>query len=571
MDYDKLFGQALVDYTLGSSTTFLEAGDKEEKKLIALVEKKGIEYPNRSLAFFKTIYAECDVPNRNKIRVKKEVAKRGQKSFAGNQINFDHLGAHHICGFILDGEIEDNFMVVYGCLFKEAFKEDFEKVKKLFSDKKLFVSFELFRYTATGEDVLVRVGDGTYEVTEMTCSGCGLLLTERPACPKARVLNLLASQAEIDKDKKLNIATFVEDLNPEIIYAEQYMDNLKCKKCAVCTCEEGKEKMKFVEFLSKVEASTVNEVTEESLKLVEGTDEEMKFAKEFIGAKIEDVKTSIIAWNLKNTSTPAVPAVENKETKPTEEPIKADIINCPCDKEKPVKVVTYYISQNIETVGEDGALDSQYKAECKTVKTFKDGHEEVEESESNSTNESKMLKYTQVQLDAMVKAEIEKNKPIEAKTETNEKVIEAAKAGTSKSTLTTVYDYTETLVRNIGDKDYSAVETTKGKIVSTTENEFGKSVTVQVLDGKRLYTSEQYEQAVSASTIKDKEVEKLNKELASSKQEIETLKAKEVKPSKMIVSTENSDGEEQESEPKSFLDKVVASTLEEKRKSLDKK
>lgn len=232
-------GASLVEWAMNSRTEFLDA-NAETKELIELVKGRGIAYPNRNLAFFKTIYAELEVPNRNKVRLPKDAVIKGLPTMAGCQINFDHTGAHNICGFMLDAKIEDNFIVVYGALFKEAFKEEFKKVQSKFANKELFVSFEIHRYNAEGKDITSELKDGTLRVNDITFSGCGLLLSERPACPKARVLNLLASE-KILAGADITLVDGSEDTN--IIYAEMFMEKSECRKCENCTCGKGDTKM----------------------------------------------------------------------------------------------------------------------------------------------------------------------------------------------------------------------------------------------------------------------------------------------------------------------------------------
>lgn len=210
MGNQRIIAKALLDWTKNSKTTFLEANEE----LTAIAEKRGISLPSPDLAIFKTIYAELDVPNRNGVRLPRSAVERGLPSLVGKQINFDHEGSGHICGWILDGKIENNFIVVYGAFFKSMFRGEFEEVRDKFEKGQLFVSFEIHKYTANGDSASRQLSDGSIELHTVHFAGCGLLMNEQPACPKAEVLKLLAST-------KASAETIKETTpSGELIYAE---------------------------------------------------------------------------------------------------------------------------------------------------------------------------------------------------------------------------------------------------------------------------------------------------------------------------------------------------------------
>jgi hypothetical protein len=202
---ERIIAKALLEWTRESQTTFLEAAtDEDELKSIA--EKRGLSLPSPDFAIFKTVYAEVNKANRNGVRLPEKAVKAGLASLVGKQINFDHNGAGDICGWILDGKLEGKLIVIYGAFFKSMFREELEEVKSLFAAKKLFVSFEIHKYKSDGELALKALADGTYEMEEIHFSGCGLLLTEQPACPKAAVKMLLASRvlSSSEEDRRVS-------------------------------------------------------------------------------------------------------------------------------------------------------------------------------------------------------------------------------------------------------------------------------------------------------------------------------------------------------------------------------
>jgi hypothetical protein len=241
-------GAALAEWTLNASTEFIDA-EKDNKELINIAKKRDIVVPSQDLAIFKTIYCEIGKKNGNGVVVTKEGAEEGLKSAIGQQININHTGYHNIVGWILDATIEGNFVIIYGALFKSAMREDFDTIKEMFADKELFVSFELHTMDIEGNFVAERRNDGLIYVTKMLVSGCGLLVkttangkAPAPACPKARVLDMVASKKIQDEVAALKASNTAEvKMAEDIIYAELFIDGQKCGQCGTC---ENKKKVR---------------------------------------------------------------------------------------------------------------------------------------------------------------------------------------------------------------------------------------------------------------------------------------------------------------------------------------
>ena len=241
----RLLSASLLEWTLASETTFIEA--KENEELIKLAQKYEIVLPSPDLALFKTIYAEIDKVNRNGVILPKKAVEEGLPTIRAKQINWSHEGAHQICGHILDSKIENNKIIVYGVLFKSLFREEFDTVEKLFAEKKLFVSYEIWNRDTKGNSVVKNLKNGYKEINPIIFHGCGMLLLDNqtgepipPACPNAMVLQL-ASKKVIEETAIL--AEKIVEKEDNFVYAKLVKEEPICTNCKKCKCNEegGKE------------------------------------------------------------------------------------------------------------------------------------------------------------------------------------------------------------------------------------------------------------------------------------------------------------------------------------------
>lgn len=241
----KILAQSLLEWTLGSKTTFFKAEDNQF--LAEKAAKLGIEIPSPDLAAFETIYCEVDKFNLNGVKIPKKVAEKGIKTLIGKQVNWNHEGAHQICGYIIDAFIKEDKIYIDGILFKSLFKTEFDEVVQLFAEGKLFVSFELWNRKEDGSIIVKDLGNGQRELTEMVAHGCALLLIDSetgkpipPACPRAQVQKLLASEQVITEAEEIVNSVFEKD--ERLVYAELATTNEELKPCSKCTCFEKEEK-----------------------------------------------------------------------------------------------------------------------------------------------------------------------------------------------------------------------------------------------------------------------------------------------------------------------------------------
>jgi len=249
----KVIAASLLEWTLGSKTTFAK---DENQELADKAKKIGIDLPSPDLAAFETIYCEVDKYNLNGVKVSKKAAEKGITTLIGKQINWNHEGAHQICGYIIDAFIKEDKIYIDGILFKSLFTEEFGTVVDLFESGKLFVSFELWNKKEDGTSIVKDCGDGYRELTEFVAHGCALLLLDQetgkpipPACPRAQVQKLLAAVKVIEEAEIIVEKIFEKD--ERLVYAELAAteEQEPCTKCKTCTChgEGGKENIMLEE------------------------------------------------------------------------------------------------------------------------------------------------------------------------------------------------------------------------------------------------------------------------------------------------------------------------------------
>lgn len=239
MNENKILARYLYDIAQESKSEFVEIA--KDSDLIDIAKKMNLVIPSPDIAILKTIYAQTDVPNRNEIVLPKEVVKKALPTLTGKQANWSHLGRNNICGWILDGKLEKDLIIIYVAIFKSLFVEEFETVKEMFKNNKLSVSFEIWNKSEDGESVLHDLGNGIRSIDPIIFHGVGILIgeDEKPACPKAYAQKMIAifNEKTINNAEKIVDKIFEEDL----ICASMAIEELKCKECNPCTCEKDRE------------------------------------------------------------------------------------------------------------------------------------------------------------------------------------------------------------------------------------------------------------------------------------------------------------------------------------------
>ena len=177
----------LEDFKQNSETIILEEG-KEKSELLAIAKARGIDIKhNRSLGFFKTIYAFPDEANNNGARLPKEKLLKALPSMIGRPVNIDHI-RNYVVGHLIDYRFKEkeNMVIAYGAVYKANFKDEWDKLKALFKGKKLTVSYEMW----CPKNKYKYLEDDTYELTEQEIAGMGIMFRETPAFADARVLEI---------------------------------------------------------------------------------------------------------------------------------------------------------------------------------------------------------------------------------------------------------------------------------------------------------------------------------------------------------------------------------------------
>jgi len=198
----------------------------DSKEIEAIAKKREIQFPSEHLGFFKTIYAEIEKPNLNNVRLARHAVEKALPTLIGSQVNFSHLQAGFIMGSVLDAWINDNdeIEIVYS-FFKEVYKDEYEQSVELAKQGELSVSFELL----SERDSQEWLPDGTVMLNDITFTGCGHLMSEAPACPKAKIYEFASRCKERlanVKERELVFASQIEAKCDEIL-SQENSDPLK--------------------------------------------------------------------------------------------------------------------------------------------------------------------------------------------------------------------------------------------------------------------------------------------------------------------------------------------------------
>jgi hypothetical protein len=207
----------LKDWEENSSTEILEEGKKNE--IIQIAKAKGIDLrKNKDLAGFKTIYTFANKANKNRARLPKEVLLKALPTMIGKPVDIDH-NRRYVIGHYIDYRYhqKEDMVVAYGVFYKSSFAEEWEEAKKLFKEKKLATSYEIW----CPQNKRRMLKDDTYELLEQEIAGGALLYKEQPAFEDAKVLELAKENLEREKD---------------LIYASDD----KYKKDEIIVCKDNK-------------------------------------------------------------------------------------------------------------------------------------------------------------------------------------------------------------------------------------------------------------------------------------------------------------------------------------------
>ncbi|MEK6882903.1 MAG: hypothetical protein AABY22_24985, partial [Nanoarchaeota archaeon] len=183
-------------------TAQIISADTEE--LFALALEKGIQMPHPSLGIFKSVLAEIEKPNANKIRLGEEATRTAVDTLIGTQINKNHsvrkdprtlefIQTPEIMGHVIDAKInkEKEKKIEIVCIFfKQVYSNEWEQAQQLFDKNQLTMSFEL----STDIESQDKLKDGTKRLNDYYFTGAGLLFGVAPACKNARVFEMATKE-----------------------------------------------------------------------------------------------------------------------------------------------------------------------------------------------------------------------------------------------------------------------------------------------------------------------------------------------------------------------------------------
>jgi transposase-like protein len=177
----------LKDYLQYSETTILEEG-AEKDDILAVAQARGYELKdNHDLAGFKTVFTFADIANKNRARLPKEKLLKALPGMIGKPVDIDHI-RNYVVGHYIDYRyvVAEEKVIAYGVFYKSNFGDEWKKAKALFKAGKLSTSYEAW----CPKSKYKHLADGTYELTEITIAGGGLMFKETPAFEDAKVLEL---------------------------------------------------------------------------------------------------------------------------------------------------------------------------------------------------------------------------------------------------------------------------------------------------------------------------------------------------------------------------------------------
>jgi len=219
----------LEDFVDRSETYILEEG-AEKNEIFEVAKAHGILLKDsKDLAGFKTVYAFTDKPNANGAILPKKELLKALPTLVGKPIDIDH-NRRYVVGFYIDYKYihKTGTIIAYGIFFKSNFADEWEEAKKLFKEKKLATSFEIW----APQNKRKVNPDGTYELHDMEIAGGALIYKEQPAFKDAKVLEIAKKNIECKDGKCDLVETKKEYKEDELLYISRLVSfKIKCSAC----------------------------------------------------------------------------------------------------------------------------------------------------------------------------------------------------------------------------------------------------------------------------------------------------------------------------------------------------
>lgn len=203
--------------------------DLEESKENELFEvakaKKILVEGSRDLGVFKGIFTLADKVDGNKKRIPEQELLKKLPQLIGKPITVEHV-RRFVIGFILDYRYieKEKKVIIYGIIFKNCFKPEWDKMLKLFKEKKIGLSSEIWSPTNKREVL----PDGTFKIHDFEFAGCTVVFMDnsqnKPSVEEALVLEMAMQSYEGQK---------------ELIFSMINKENLENLTCGKCKTGEG--------------------------------------------------------------------------------------------------------------------------------------------------------------------------------------------------------------------------------------------------------------------------------------------------------------------------------------------
>lgn len=219
----------LDDAKLNSETFILEEG-KEKDEIAAIAKARGYVMGGRDLGFIKNVYAFTGIPNNNKAILNEKGFLKALPTMIGKPINLDHR-REQVIGHLLDYRyvVKDKKCISYGVIYKSVFTDVWDKIVKLFKEKKLTTSYEIW----SPEEKRKFNADGTFELEDMEIAADAILFKGKPAFEDAKVLEIACEYLKNNKD-----LVFASD-NYKCLDLIISGEKPECRQCGKCKIKQA--------------------------------------------------------------------------------------------------------------------------------------------------------------------------------------------------------------------------------------------------------------------------------------------------------------------------------------------
>lgn len=478
---------------------FLESSE-DKKEIERLVEKFTLVYPSPDLAIFKCEFASIDTFSANGLKFpSEEITKEVLNSLSIKNIDYNHDRKINI-GTWLEASRDDKTIYAYGCLWKSAFPDEFEKVKSQLENGEAYISNEAYvdrEYldNKVTENPNLRKRNGR----NIHFCGGAILDRKKPAFSNARVLEFCSIFGDkIEGENKMDFAEIISQL--EQSSKEEIVSKFRSLVKSESEFSEALQNQKIVELFTKAEVKV----------------EDLKYTVEVNETKPVETLTVSEATPIV-TETPAPIVEPSTEDKPVEIPVEEITLDSEIVSEKSGEVLiqdvpvdglqtTQEVTVN-NTLSTAGVIDGKYievveKTNDSLVISYVDG---VEKSQTKYLIKEVRV-YTQSEIDAKDQEIAQLKSQIEA-----------------SSIIVKEYNAIKEAEEQKRIAEESAKKADELKKRREMLGDCGKD-----LNDEQIMDDEEYSKCLKDKKIKD--LEKENAELKRLRENSEEVKPQEVKP-----------------------------------------